>query len=293
MKLSVVFLNYNRLAETRYTIEQLRLHCAHRDDVEIIAVDNNSHDGTGDYLRAQTDVTALCLDDNTGIAGYNQGFAKAQGEYILVLDDDSHPKSAASIDHALEYLDQHAEVAAVACRIETPEGETVRSWHIPHSDKVTSALAFIGCGFFIRRAAFEAVGWYPADFFLYQNEIEVAIQLRRRNLAIHYLPDSPVVHRESPNNRPNWRRVFYPTRNTIWLLRRYLPLPYASYYIFSRLCFGLIRSIQCGEYGYYFRAVKEGFSHPIAPQALSSQQQQELKILWEENSVWHQLKKRF
>lgn len=291
MKLSIVFLNYNRLKETRYTVEQLRLQIQDRQDIEIIAIDNNSHDGTAAYLAAQTDIIALCLHDNTGIAGYNQGFEQAKGEYILVLDDDSHPKNAACIDNAISYLDQHTAVAAIACQIET-RGQIVRSWHIPTTDKIQASLAFIGCGFFIRRAVFKAVGWYPADFFLYQNEIEVAIQLQRKNLAIHYLPACRIIHRESPQSRPNWRRVFYPTRNTIWLLRRYLPQPYNYYFIFSRLCFGFMRCVQAGEYKVYIRAVKQAFSQSIRYQALSVEQQQALKLLWQENSIWHQLKKR-
>jgi len=291
MKLSIVFLNYNRLKETRYTVEQLRLQIQDRQDIEIIAIDNNSHDGTAAYLAAQTDIIALCLHDNTGIAGYNQGFEQAKGEYILVLDDDSHPKNAACIDNAISYLDQHTAVAAIACQIET-RGQIVRSWHIPTTDKIQASLAFIGCGFFIRRAVFKAVGWYPADFFLYQNEIEVAIQLQRKNLAIHYLPACRIIHRESPQSRPNWRRVFYPTRNTIWLLRRYLPQPYNYYFIFSRLCFGFMHCVQAGEYKVYIRAVKQAFSQSIRYQALSVEQQQALKLLWQENSIWHQLKKR-
>ena len=38
-KLSIVFLNYNRLAETRYTLKQLFWLGKQRHDIEIIAVD--------------------------------------------------------------------------------------------------------------------------------------------------------------------------------------------------------------------------------------------------------------
>ncbi|OAD20951.1 hypothetical protein THIOM_003308, partial [Candidatus Thiomargarita nelsonii] len=44
-KLSIVFLNYNRITETRYTLAQLSRLLEFRDDVEVIAVDNGSTDG--------------------------------------------------------------------------------------------------------------------------------------------------------------------------------------------------------------------------------------------------------
>jgi GT2 family glycosyltransferase len=47
--LSIVFFNYNRLLETRHTLEQLQKVCAHRSDIEIIAVDNGSTDGTLEF----------------------------------------------------------------------------------------------------------------------------------------------------------------------------------------------------------------------------------------------------
>ena len=49
-KLSIVFLNYNRLAETRYTLAQLSRLLEHRQYVEDIAVDNGSQDGTREFL---------------------------------------------------------------------------------------------------------------------------------------------------------------------------------------------------------------------------------------------------
>ena len=45
-KLSIVFLNYNRLNETRYTSAHLQQLITGRRDIEVIAVDNDSTDGT-------------------------------------------------------------------------------------------------------------------------------------------------------------------------------------------------------------------------------------------------------
>lgn len=289
IKLSIVFLNYNRIAETRYTLAHLHTLLRNRDDIEVIAVDNASVDGTPEFLRTQTWIHQICLDTNTGIAGYNQGFAQAQGKYIFVLDDDSHPVDLATLDKLINRLDAQPELGIIACQIESPTGEIVHSWHLPDSDVPCAATAFIGCGFVIRRDLFAQVGWYPGEFFLYQNEVEVAIRVLRLGYQIFYDPQCRVVHRQSPVGRTSWRAVFYPTRNTLWIIRRYFPYPQALYLMASRLSFGLIRAIQAREFGWYGKAVQEGFFTPIPREVLPPQILQQMSGFKQNNSILHQL----
>lgn len=289
-KLSIVFLNYNRLCETRYTLARIEEIVANRHDVEIIAVDNGSTDGTGAFLQTQTHwVKVLQLTTNLGIAGYNEGFKQAQGDYILVLDDDSHPVDSITLDRIIQCLETRPNVGIIACRIEDLAGKPVRSWHMPTNDEPGPSMAFVGCGFAIRRDLFEKIGWYPSEFFLYQNEIEVAIRVMRYQYKIHYDPQCRVVHRQAALGRTNWRRVYYPTRNTIWIIRRYFPFPDAIYLIASRLFLGFIRALQSLEFTWYYKAVKEAFSLPIEPQPLSPDLRKQLTTFWRQNSVWHQL----
>jgi len=229
------------------------------------------------------------MSENLGIAGYNAGFKKARGQYILVLDDDSHPVNTETLDRLIECLDTCPQIGVVACRIESPQGEIVHTWHVPNSDEPCQSIAFVGCGFAIRRDLFEKIGWYPSEFFLYQNEVEVAIRVLQEQYEIHYDPRCRVVHRQSPQGRTNWRRVYYPTRNTIWIIRRYFPFPSAAYLIASRLCFGLIRALESREFRWYYKAVKEAFTFPITPQKLSPALRKQLGIFWRQNSVWHHL----
>jgi len=291
-KLSIVFLNYNRLAETRKTVRHLQTLLKNRKDIEVIAVDNASSDGTAEYLQTLTDtLTVVNLDCNAGIAGLNAGFRRARGEYIMVLDDDSHPYDNAALDYLIECLDTRREVGVVACRIEDGEGRPVRTWHLPENDIPGTSTAFVGCGFGIRRELFESVGWYPERFFLYQNEVEVAIRVRQKGWEIFYEPRCLVVHRESPGGRTNRRRVFFPTRNTIWIIRRYFPFPEAAYMIASRLCMGLIRAFQSGEFVFYTEAVKEAFSEPIERDILPRSLCRQFGVFRKQNSVLHQIVK--
>ncbi len=57
---------------------------------EIIVVDNNSRDGTGEFLAAQGDVRAILNGENHGFSkGCNQGAAIAAGEFLIFLNPDT------------------------------------------------------------------------------------------------------------------------------------------------------------------------------------------------------------
>ncbi|BCX87970.1 hypothetical protein MIN45_P0337 [Methylomarinovum tepidoasis] len=288
-RLSIVFLNYNRLHETKQTVEHLLALCQGRDDVEIIAVDNGSTDGTAEYLHAQDCIRTLLLSANRGIAGYNEGFRLARGDYLLVLDDDSCPRDAATLDRIIQTMDDNPDLGVLACHIETPAGAPQNSWHLPDSTTPAPSPFFIGCGFAIRRQLFEAIGWYPTSFFLYQNEIEVSFQVRQRGYRIEYRPDCRVIHRGTPCQRPGWRRVYFPTRNTLWLIMRYYPGPQAGYLLVSRLLIGLGRALQFGELGAYFKAVRDAFAQPVIRSSLPPDVRRQSRAFWRQNSILHHL----
>ncbi|MCF7971771.1 MAG: glycosyltransferase family 2 protein [Methylococcaceae bacterium] len=293
IKLSIVFLNFNKLTETQFTCTTLQSLCAERSDIEIIAVDNGSEDGTNEYLQAQAHIISLSLPDNQGIAGYNQGFELARGEHILVLDDDSCPANLAGIDHALSILDQRADIGVIAAHIKMPDGKPQWSWHLPKSEVFGVSPFFIGCGFIIRRDLFAKIGWYPDDFFLYQNEIDVSFQVRMQGFEIFYDPECVVIHRGSPSQRPNWRRIFFPTRNTLWLIRRYYPQPLASYMMGSRIIIGLTRALCFRELRYYFKALKAGLFTPIQKTILPHMLRNQKDVFFRQNSLLHQLLLKF
>lgn len=292
IKLSIVFLNFNRLSETQFTATRLLQQCANHPEFEIIAVDNGSSDGTAEYLKQQKPIKSILLDNNSGIAGYRKGFESATGEYILVLDDDSCPKDLAQIEQALQRMENNDQLGITACHIESPDGTAQWSWHLPVQRKLTPSPFFIGCGFIIRRALFEQIGWYPDAFFLYQNEVAVGFNVRLAGYEILYDPDCIIVHRGIPNQRPGWRRVFYPTRNTLWLIRQYYPQPLASYMLCSRIAIGFLRACTFGELKCYVRALHEGLASPVNKTPLPKSLRDYFLPFFKQNSFFHQLIRR-
>ena len=85
---SIVILTRNQLPYTQMCLQSIR----DRTDepYELIVVDNGSTDGTVEFLRSQAGVRLIENPDNRGFpAGCNQGIDAAEGEHVLLLNNDT------------------------------------------------------------------------------------------------------------------------------------------------------------------------------------------------------------
>ncbi|MNK87957.1 putative teichuronic acid biosynthesis glycosyltransferase TuaH [compost metagenome] len=92
-RVSVIVVTYNNLELTKACLASLQTHTNHH-NMEVIVVDNASADGSPAYLTewaAQGPDRKLILnDDNRGFAaGNNQGLAIADGEFLVLLNNDT------------------------------------------------------------------------------------------------------------------------------------------------------------------------------------------------------------
>lgn len=86
---SIVILTHNKLNHTQACIESIRKYTA-KVQYEIIVVDNNSTDGTKDWLGLQKDIRCIFNDENKGFpTGCNQGIEISNGHNILLLNNDT------------------------------------------------------------------------------------------------------------------------------------------------------------------------------------------------------------
>lgn len=89
MKTSIIILTYNNLNYTKMCIESIRSHTKHG-SYEIIVVDNNSNDGTVQWLEYQKDIRTIFNCKNLGFPkACNQGIMISQGDNILLLNNDT------------------------------------------------------------------------------------------------------------------------------------------------------------------------------------------------------------
>ena len=89
---SIIILTHNQLEHTKLCLQSIQQYTPQ--PYELILIDNGSTDGTLDYLRKYADdhsnVRIIANKENLGFAaGNNQGLALANGNYLLLLNNDT------------------------------------------------------------------------------------------------------------------------------------------------------------------------------------------------------------
>jgi GT2 family glycosyltransferase len=212
--LSYIIPTRNRTTELTRTLDALGRLARH--DAEVIVVDNAS--ATRLHLPAilpnGLHVALIQREHNDGAAARNVGARMAAGEWLVMLDDDSHPTCEA--DTLVSILERQPEnVAAVMADIRLPAQSRRESGGLPE--------VFIGCGVAIRRAIYLELGGYDAAFGFYAEEYDLAARMLLDGLRIAFEPRFTVDHHKAAAGRDMDVILHRLVRNNGWTMQRYAP----------------------------------------------------------------------
>ena len=217
---SAVILTWNRKDDLAETLEALSKD--RYEKIEIIVVDNNSTDGTDKMVPERFPaVIYLKQDENIGIAGYNIGFKKASGEYIVAFDSDSYPHRDA-ISKMVKLFQNNKDAGVIAFDVHAPT-KTALAAQID-DDTVTEIVGYHGAGVGFRHEVFRDAGYWFEPFFLYFNEMDHAMRISKAGYKIIRTPSIRAFHKSSFNARPSSNGPYYYVRNALWLAWRNYPL---------------------------------------------------------------------
>jgi N-acetylglucosaminyl-diphospho-decaprenol L-rhamnosyltransferase len=223
---AVVVVTYNALPHVERTLESLGSY-------ETVVVDHGSTDGTLELLRTRFPRVRLVEQENRGLAaGWNRGVRETSAPFVLILNSD-----AWLVDDAAEglvgFAREHEGAAFVAPRLLNPDGTlqpSVRAFPTPWrlateylflrklAPRSRLLNAFYGAGFrhdeareidfakaagfLLRRAAFDEVGPFDEDFFLFSEETDWCYRAREAGWQSFFYPGAEVVH----VGGASWRR---------------------------------------------------------------------------------------
>jgi GT2 family glycosyltransferase len=216
---------------------------------DVVVVDNASTDGTAQLLAGRyPEVRVLRQPVNRGFAG---GVAAAlqcvDAPLVALLNNDAtaEPEWLAAL---VAHLRARPYAAAVTSRMlirdaDPPRtnntgvvlladgygadrglGDDPASW-----DRADDVWGFSGGAALLRRAAVEAVGGFPARFFLYYEDTDTSWRLRLAGWNIRYEP-AAVVHHEhaATSDRASGSFAFHNERNRLLMLVRCAPARFAA-----------------------------------------------------------------
>ncbi len=218
--ISIVLATHNRLDVVRNTLAKLTNCGLARDEYEIIAVDNQSTDGTPEAIRDRVDVL-IPLRRNAGSCAKSYGVSKARSPYILFLDDDSYPQPG-SLSRMMEHFQNDPQLGAAGFQVHLPDGR-LEGGALPD--------IFLGCGIGFRTQALREAGGLDRSFFMQAEEYDLTFRLVNAGWKVKMFDDLHVDHLKTVQARKNERTTFYDIRNNLRVLARYMPNEYYKIYL--------------------------------------------------------------
>ena len=238
--LSFITVNYNGLDDTCALIDSIPFN----DEMEVIVVDNASlHDEAKVIAERYPSVRVIRSERNLGFAGGNNlGIKAAQGRYIYLINNDTELTSDSHIEHLLSRLSSSRSVGMVCPKIRFAWGNHLIQFagYTPLSP-ITLRNHAIGCGesdngqydtphptpyahgaaMMVKREAVVAAGLMPECYFLYYEELDWSMMIRRAGYDIWYEPASTIYHKESRSTgQDSPLKTYYLTRNRLLFAHR-------------------------------------------------------------------------
>ncbi len=238
-KLSIITINYNGLKDTCELIDSIPF----SNDTEVIVVDNASKEDETTIIAEQyPQIKIIRSSQNLGFAGGNNlGIKKANGKYILLINNDTYFKDF-NIDSLIERLESSNKIGIVCPKLRFAWGNnpiqfagytpispiTVRNQAIGFNKEDHGQFETAhptpyahGAAMLIKREAIDKVGLMPECFFLYYEELDWSMMFTRTGYEIWYDPACTVYHKESQTTGQNSPlRTYYITRNRLLLVKR-------------------------------------------------------------------------
>ena len=222
MTVTVVIVNHNDGIRLRTCLRSLRdQHPA----PEVVVVDNASTDGSGPSVASEfPGARWIALSENGGFGkANNAGVRESAGDALLFLNTDTVVPPGA-VSALVARLASGPDVAAVGPALLRPSGrfqvsfgrsvglrgQSVQKFllnplherSLPRSSRVRSVGWLSAACLLCRRRAFEAAGGFDEEFFLYFEDIDLCVRLRRAGGRLLYDPAVRVVHEGGSTTAP-------------------------------------------------------------------------------------------
>ena len=220
---------------------------------KILVVDNNSLDSSVEILQKefpQNDVEILQSKENNGFAAgnnfaVNYALQNLDFEYFLILNNDTISDENIN-KNFIEYYDNNdsEKIGILTGKIMNyyqPEkllfagGIFSRikcsGYHIGDGktdngqfDEIIECNFATACLWFFHKSLISIVGYLPEEYFLYLEDVDYCLQVRKLGLKIIYLPHVKILHKEGATTKdtketPNF---YYTNRNRLIFAKKHL-----------------------------------------------------------------------
>lgn len=210
MDLSVVIVSYNTADLIGACLASVEADRAV--SLEIFVVDNASSDGSADVVRKEFPAVHLVENgENRGFgAANNQVLPRCRGKHLVLLNPDTTVPPG-SLREMAAYMDAHPSVGLAGPRITNPDGthQDSVSFRYPgqkHTKGELSGLpgsiaCVMGACQIVRPELMDRIGGFDEDFFLYGEDQDLCLRIRKIGYEIGHIESAFIVHHGGMSER--------------------------------------------------------------------------------------------
>jgi GT2 family glycosyltransferase len=233
-ELSIIIVSYNVCQFLLNCIRSI-LETAGPTNYEIIVIDNASTDGSAEAVRETFPNVQIVVNEvNMGYArANNQGYLISKSDFLLLLNPDTVAKPGI-IKSVLEFMKKTPDAGMAACRLLNPDGTLQKSIRpMPSIKEQISKALFLdhilyreyrkatyyrprpfkigyctGAFMMIRREALAEMPLLNPEFFMYSEEKDLALRLRKREWRTYFVPSGEVIHYGEQSTSQTGEKMF-------------------------------------------------------------------------------------
>ena len=248
MQLSVIIVNYN----VKYFLEQclysVQKACADI-EAEIIVADNNSTDGSKDFLIPLfPTINFIWNNSNIGFAkANNEALVLAKGEYILFLNPDTLvPEDC--FEKCINFFKSNNHTGALGIKMIDgsgiflkeskrafpspltsfykltglamlfPRSKSFAKYHLGHlcENENHEIDVLAGAFMMIPKRVLKEIGNFDERFFMYGEDVDLSYRIQRAGYENYYFAESSIIHFKGESTKRgslNYVRMFYQAMN--------------------------------------------------------------------------------
>lgn len=231
--LSIIIVNYNSIDYLTQSLASIFSSLVDF-DYEIIVVDNNSNDGSAQFIKEHfPNVFLIPLNENLGFGRANNlAFTFAKGKYILLLNPDTILQEN-TLQTIYDYMEQNPNVGICGCKILNPDGTLQlacrrgfptpwvaftklfglqglfpkskifgrynQTFRNPNESYFVDAIS--GSFMFVRKEVVQQINGFDEDFFMYGEDLDFCYRATLLGWNITYVHTTSIIHHKGRSTR--------------------------------------------------------------------------------------------
>lgn len=210
MDVSIIIVSYNTADLTVACLESV--FASQRVSYEVFVVDNASQDGSAGIIRDKfPQVRLVANEENRGFgAANNQALQECSGRYVIFLNPDTTVGTDSFFKMAA-YMDAHSEVGLAGPRVLNPDGTRQDSMSTRYPGHRYGAAdlghlpgeiaCVLGACQIASTGLLHELGGFDEDFFLYGEDQDLCLRIRKRGFEIGFIDDAVIMHHGGQSER--------------------------------------------------------------------------------------------